>query len=346
MEEKNGFWKNIMLPAIGTGAVSTLANYAIMSAQNKFNAEQAQVARDWNLQVDSSKYQRTVADMKAAGINPALAMNGGVTTQATSNVAAQGASPAYTNLSAVASLAQSISAARLNDAQARNLDTDSDLKEKQANYYYELGKKTYQETIGVEIDNAYKDEFNQLRNEGQRLANSMTEERIKEITENINKLKAETDLAIKQAKTEEEKVKLMITQEALNKASADRIEALLEYEKAYMSAQTEEAKARAGLMLVQAAWQKGLIDKGAIDATVKKMYAEANQADANAIYKMTMHMLGGEQAEIEKMASETSLNNVKKATEVVKAICESIGTVVDAAGTVIKMIPSGGKIGF
>ena len=272
MANGSSFWMDTMLPAAGTGLMSTLSNLAIMAAQNKFNAEQAQVARDWNLEQDNTKYQRAVVDMQKAGVNPALMMSKGpISTQAATNISAQGATPAYTNMSAIASLAQSISQAKLNDAQRRNLDTDSNLKEMQANYYYNLGEKTYQEAVGVKIDNQYKDEFNQLEIEGKKLANSMTEERIKEVTENVNKLKAQTDLAIKQAATEEEKVRLMVTQEALNKASANRIEQLLEYEKAYMSAQTEQAKASAGLMLVQAAYQKGLIDNGMIEATVKKM---------------------------------------------------------------------------
>lgn len=52
------------------------------------NAQEAQKARDWNLEMDNTKYQRQVTDMQKAGINPALAMNGGVSTQATSNAMA------------------------------------------------------------------------------------------------------------------------------------------------------------------------------------------------------------------------------------------------------------------
>lgn len=334
MANGNSFWMDTMLPAVGTGLVSTASNWAIMQAQNKFNAQQAQIARDWNLEQDNTKYQRAVVDMQKAGVNPALMMSKGpISTQAASNIAAQGATPAYMNMSAIASIAQSISQAKLNEAQKRNLDTDSDLKEMQANYYYNLGEKTYQEAIGVKIDNQYRDEFNQLKNEGQRLSNSISEERIKEVTENINRLKAETDLAMKQATTEEERVRLMVTQELLNKAEANRIESLVPFEKAYMAAGTEERKASAALKLVQAAWQQGMIDEGAIEATVKKMYADANDADARAIINMTKHRLGFEQAEFDKVASETSLNNVKIVTSVINALSESVGTVV---GTVLK----------
>lgn len=336
MDEKNGFWKNIMLPAMGTGAVSTLSNLAIMSAQNKFNSEQAQIAREWNLQADSTKYQRTVADMKAAGINPALAMNGGISTQATSNVAAQGATPAYTNLSAVASLAQSISAAKLNNAQAKNIEADTKKKEAEADYYESSSGKITQETIQLSTDNKYRDEWNQLEIQGKKLANGLTEDRRKEVQQNIEESKATAKLRLAEAKTEEEKAKWYIADSILKKAQSDQVVALLPYQKALMSAQTQQAKASAGLMLVQAAYQQGLIDQGMIDATVKKMYADANEADAKAIYTMTKHMLQGEQAEIDKMASETSRNNVEKAVAIVNAITKGLGTIANGALSVGK----------
>ena len=40
---------------------------------NQFSAEQAQINRDWQTQMANTTYQRTVADLNAAGLNPALA---------------------------------------------------------------------------------------------------------------------------------------------------------------------------------------------------------------------------------------------------------------------------------
>lgn len=105
MAEKNGFLK--FLGDLGIPVVSTVASMATgilgskiqkqtvnneMSGAEReafnLNAQEAQKARDWNLQMDNTKYQRQVTDMQKAGINPALAMNGGVSTQATSNAMA------------------------------------------------------------------------------------------------------------------------------------------------------------------------------------------------------------------------------------------------------------------
>lgn len=81
--------------SMATGLLSNSINVSqqrkMQSEQNAFNAQQAQISREWNEQMDNSKYQRQIADMQQAGVNPALAMNGGVSTQATSNATASAA---------------------------------------------------------------------------------------------------------------------------------------------------------------------------------------------------------------------------------------------------------------
>lgn len=42
-----------------------------MANEQAFNAQQAQIVRDWQEQMASTNYQRAIADMEAAGLNPA-----------------------------------------------------------------------------------------------------------------------------------------------------------------------------------------------------------------------------------------------------------------------------------
>lgn len=43
---------------------------------NAFSANEAQKQRDWETEMSNTAFQRQVADMRAAGVNPAMAMNG------------------------------------------------------------------------------------------------------------------------------------------------------------------------------------------------------------------------------------------------------------------------------
>ena len=52
-------------------------NTQMFERQMAFNAEQAQINRDFQKQMDSTKYQRAIKDMSKAGLNPILAVTGG-----------------------------------------------------------------------------------------------------------------------------------------------------------------------------------------------------------------------------------------------------------------------------
>lgn len=324
--------KDLGIPVLG-GLAEAGINFGMMAYQNNFNAKQAQIAREWNKEMDSTKYQRTVSDMKAAGVNPALAMDGGVTTQAGSNVTAQGATPAYMNLSSMANMVQALSQARLNNTQADNIKADTDLKKAQTGYYGASTVKITAETIGIGINNEFLRTYKELEIKGMELANKISDARVNEINQNIEKMKSEIKLNIAKAATEEERVRLMITQEALNKANANRVEALLEYEKAYYSATTAQAQANAKLMLVQAAYQQGLIDEGMIEAAVKEKYANANEADAKAKLDEARRILGLPKAEVKNLNSSTFKNYAAGSAEALDVLADVTLKIVAAVAT-------------
>lgn len=59
-------------------------------ANNQFNAEQAQISRDWQERMSSTAYQRAVADMRKAGLNPALMFGSGSAASTPSGSSASG----------------------------------------------------------------------------------------------------------------------------------------------------------------------------------------------------------------------------------------------------------------
>lgn len=61
-----------------SGAWAEAANWNTEQFERamQFNAEQAQLNRDWQERMDSTKYQRAIKDMKTAGLNPVLAVTG------------------------------------------------------------------------------------------------------------------------------------------------------------------------------------------------------------------------------------------------------------------------------
>lgn len=84
--ESNG-WSNSYTNGAGATASSNiqanLANTNSAQAWQKaaeFNAAQAQIQRDWQEKMANTVYQRSVKDMKAAGINPILAAGMGLGT--------------------------------------------------------------------------------------------------------------------------------------------------------------------------------------------------------------------------------------------------------------------------
>lgn len=138
--------------------------------QNAWNAEQAQLARDWNMNADNTKYQRTVADMMAAGVNPALAMDGGISTQATSNANAQQTDSGINAIVQLARLASDVKYRQKELEQTAQLkNRELDIAQQNADTNANLGGASAAnqraQAKATEIANKYADEKYRLAND-------------------------------------------------------------------------------------------------------------------------------------------------------------------------------------
>ena len=246
----NNMWGAIIGAALS--AVAAIASSAsnrkfqkkTMREQNEFNSNEAQVTREWNAQMDNTKYQRQVADMQAAGVNPALAMNGGVTTQATSNATASSGSgiPGGLDLSSVMQMAVQMQQLKL---QKKLIDSQSNKNNAEA---VKIGEETSWiaglsqaqiDKMKADADKAFSDiQVNQSE--------------IEVNGHKINMYDAQTGLYNAEMSESEKRSQLVETQNAIAKLDKQKLEKLLPYVENYQksiialnNAQTEEAYQRA-----------------------------------------------------------------------------------------------------
>lgn len=223
----NNMWGAIIGAA--TSAVAALASSIsnrrfqkkTMREQNEFNSNEAQITREWNQQMDNTKYQRQVADMQAAGVNPALAMSGGVTTQATSNATASSGSgiPGGLDLSSVMQMAVQMQQLKLQkkliDSQANKNNADANKTNKETSWIDQLNSANI-DKIRADIDKAFSDI-------------SVNDSTIELNGHKIDMYDAQTGLFNSQMDTEEKRQQLMESQAVINKLTVDKMKALMPY---------------------------------------------------------------------------------------------------------------------
>lgn len=98
----------------------------------ELNRQSVQEARDWELQMDSTNYQRKVADMQAAGVNPALAMDGVLSAPSSNMAATADSSGIQGALGVNAPDLSSVMQAAMLPGQLKNIATQNKLLEEEA----------------------------------------------------------------------------------------------------------------------------------------------------------------------------------------------------------------------
>lgn len=296
----NNMWGAVIGAAVSAVAAlaSSISNRRFqkktMREQNEFNSNEAQITREWNQQMDNTKYQRQVADMQAAGVNPALAMNGGVTTQATSNATASSGSgiPGGLDLSSVMEMAVQMSQLKLRnkelklqeklvDSQANKNNADADKTKKETSWIDELNSANI-DKIRADIDKVFSDI-------------SVNDSTIEVNGHKIDMYDAQTGLFNSQMSTEEKKQQLYASQIAINNLTQDKMKLLMPYAVRYQKsiialneANTEKARqeayaayASACNLFAQEAVNQGIVDSDYYHKMGVKINAETGQIMEN-----------------------------------------------------------------
>lgn len=259
-------------------------------AQNQFNAQQAELQRQWEEQMANTQYQRGVADMQAAGLNPALAYSqGGAPTP-------QGSS-ASNGMPQAGGLGDFIGALLgMKELGIKNKVADADVKVKEA------------EADKITTETSWIDRINQMDLDLKQVQKELTfeqKENAREIRDNIKK---EGEKLEKQVQVLEEQKGVYVAEQVATRMralvsymSAYEIQALLASKKALLGAQTAEAGSKAKLNIQEMknlgqefAYKAKLYENEAyVDAVIDQAVALAKKAGSEA-----------EAAELEKKRKE------------------------------------------
>lgn len=268
---KNGFnisaYKNDISSAIDSATGANLTGAEIQ--QNAFNAEQAQLNRDWQTEMSNTAYQRQVADMQAAGVNPAV-MYGGAGASGASTPAGNAATG-----SAHAGNLGDVLKMLAFEKQLKNMDLQNAGQE----------IKNEGEQIGNEIKKSelsFADAMNAAKLRSYTSNADLNEEQIKNAETYRLEMLSKINLNAEQAKTEGEKRMVYQAESLLKGAQEYQIYEMMDYQKAYLSAQTENDQAQAYLAGVEAALKNGLISHGYIENFCKELRAQATTREAQA----------------------------------------------------------------
>ena len=307
----NNMWGAVIGAAVS--AVAAIASAAsnrkfqkkTMREQNEFNSNEAQITREWNQQMDNTKYQRQVADMQAAGVNPALAMNGGVTTQATSNATASSGSgiPGGLDLSSVMEMALQMSQFKL---QSKQLKLQEKLIDSQVNKNNADANKTNKETSWIDQLNSAN--IDQIRANINKVWSdiSVNDSTIDLNGHKIDMYDAQTGLFNSQMNTEEKKAQLLESQKVINDLTKQKMQILMPYVERYQ---------KSVIALNEANTEKAYQDAYAAYASASNSLAQASLNEEIVSSDYYKKMGGKIDAETGMIVENTKLTTQKIKTE-------------------------------
>lgn len=226
-----GFWKNLTKSLSGSGLTQA------EQEANAFTADQAQKQMDFQQQMRDTQYQSAVADMRAAGVNPALMYGSGANgNSAMSGAMASSVTPSSAKLDPVGLIGQ-IANLSLLGAQKRNLEAntgktiaETDLTKQnivkagaEIQHISANVKKLGLESAAQEVINKYLDRIQNVTLQNMTLEGDVLAANWTKIQQEISNLNTEQLKVLQDITESKERVNLLLTQESLNEAQVNEV---------------------------------------------------------------------------------------------------------------------------
>lgn len=223
-----GFFKNLInaftgsAPSMVGGVVGHFTGLSKSEKQqNEFNAEQAEINRAFQQEMSNTAYQRSVADMNLAGLNPQL-MYGGTTSPASTPSGSQAVSGGFSNRGLLAmqtqvALQKGIADVKLARAEAKLKEIEADFAPEKFDAEIQglkaSAKSDLERASLTHLQTVYQNTQNEFARDVLTTSLRLSESKIKLSDEQSEQVRMASGLIQLQQVTEKEKWSLLDAQE-------------------------------------------------------------------------------------------------------------------------------------